>query len=44
MHLTMDEKRDLLERLRELVLNDVIQKEDRDDIFRCAWRYVTGRR
>jgi len=32
----MAEKRDLLERIRELVLIDVIRKEDRDAIFRVC--------
>jgi hypothetical protein len=34
--MTMAEKRDFLERIRELTLNDVIQKEDRDDIYRVC--------
>ena len=42
MQLTMVEKRDFLERIRELVLCDVIRKEDRDAIFKiclkaCNW-------
>lgn len=36
MQMTMAEKRDFLERIRELTLNDVIQKEDRDDIYRVC--------
>jgi len=36
LELTMAEKRDLLERIRELVLIDVIRKEDRDAIFRVC--------
>ena len=36
MQLTMAEKRDFLERIRELVLCDVIQKEDRDAIFKIC--------
>ena len=36
MELTMEEKRDFLVRLRELVMNDVIQKEDRNEIFRVC--------
>ena len=34
--LTMAEKRDFLERIREMVMQDVIQKDDRDDIFRVC--------
>ena len=34
MDLTMAEKRDLIERITELVKNDILNKEDRDDIFR----------
>ena len=34
--MTMAEKRDFLERIRELTLNDVLQREDRDDIFRVC--------
>ena len=36
MQMTMAEKRDFLERIRELTLHDVIQKEDRDDIYRVC--------
>ena len=36
MQLTMAEKRDFLERIRELVLCDVIGKEDRDAIFKIC--------
>ena len=36
MQMTMAEKRDLLERIRELTLNDILNKEDRDDIFRVC--------
>ena len=36
MQMTMAEKRDFLERIRELTLNDVLQREDRDDIFRVC--------
>ena len=36
MELTMAEKRDLLERIRELVMNDVLNRADRDDIFRVC--------
>ena len=36
MQLTTAEKRDFLERIRTLVMQDVIQKEDRDDIFRVC--------
>ena len=36
MDMTMAEKRDLLERIRELALIDVLKKEDRDDIYRVC--------
>lgn len=36
MQMTMAEKRDFLEQIREMTLNDVIQKEDRDDIYRVC--------
>lgn len=36
MKLTMAEKRDLIERVTELVKADVLKKEDRDDIFRVC--------
>lgn len=36
MQLTMAEKRDFLGRIRILVLQDVIQREDRDEIFRVC--------
>ena len=34
MELTMSEKRDLIERVTELVKHDVLNRSDRDDIFR----------
>ena len=34
MDLTMAEKRDLIERITELVKNDILNKEDRDEIYR----------
>ena len=36
MQMTMAEKRDLLERIRELALHDILNKEDRDTIFRVC--------
>ena len=36
MELTMAEKRDFLKRIRELTLEDVIHKEDRNDIYRVC--------
>lgn len=36
MDMTMAEKRDLLERIRELALIDVLKREDRDDIYRVC--------
>ncbi len=36
MDMTMAEKRDLLERIRQLALIDVLKKEDRDDIYRVC--------
>lgn len=36
MELTMAGKRDLIERITELVKNDILNKEDRDDIFRVC--------
>ena len=36
LELTMAEKRDLIERITELVKNDILNKEDRDDIFRVC--------
>jgi hypothetical protein len=36
MDLTMAEKRDLIERITELVKNDILNKEDRDDIYRVC--------
>ena len=36
MELTMAEKRDLIERITELVKSDVLNREDRDDIFRVC--------
>ena len=42
LELTMAEKRDLIERITELVKNDILNKQDRNDIFRvclaaCGW-------
>ena len=37
MELTMVEKRDLIERITELVKTDILNKEDRDDIFRVCF-------
>ena len=34
--MTMAEKRDLIERIRELTLHDVPNREDRDTIFRVC--------
>ncbi len=36
MELTMSEKRDLIERVSELVKHDVLDRSDRDDIFRVC--------
>ena len=36
MDLTMAEKRDLIERVTELVKYDVLKTEDRDDIYRVC--------
>ena len=36
MELTMAEKRDLIERITELVKNDVLNREDRDRIYRVC--------
>ena len=36
MELTMAEKRDLIERITELVKNGILNKEDRDNIFRVC--------
>lgn len=36
MDMTMAEKRDLLERIRQLAMIDVLKKEDRDDIYRVC--------
>ena len=36
MELTMAEKRVLLERIRELVMNGILNKADRDDIYRIC--------
>lgn len=36
MELTMSEKRDLIERVTELVKHDVLNRSDRDDIFRVC--------
>ena len=34
LELTMAEKRDLIERITELVKHDVLKRSDRDDIYR----------
>ncbi len=36
MKMTMAEKRDLIERITDLVKNDILNKEDRDDIYRVC--------
>ena len=36
LELTMAEKRDLIERITELVKNDILNKADRDNIFRAC--------
>lgn len=36
MELTMAEKRDLIERITELAKHDILNREDRDDIFRIC--------
>ena len=36
MELTMAEKRDLIKRITELVKNDILNKQDRNDIFRVC--------
>ena len=36
LELTMAEKHDLIERITELVKNDILNKEDRDTIFRVC--------
>ncbi len=36
LELTMTEKRDLIERITELVKNDILNKEDRDNIYRVC--------
>ena len=36
LELTMAEKHDLIERITELVKNDILNKEDRDNIFRVC--------
>lgn len=36
LELTMAEKRDLIERVTDLVKNDVLNREDRDDIYRVC--------
>ena len=36
MELTMAEKRNLIERITELVKNDVLNREDRDNIYRVC--------
>ena len=36
MELTMAEKRDLIERITELVKHDVLNRSDRDDIYKIG--------
>ena len=36
MELTTAEKRDLIERVTELVKNDILNRSDRDDIYRVC--------
>ena len=36
MQLTIAEKRDFIERIRTLVMQDVIQKAERDEIYRVC--------
>ena len=36
MELTMAEKRDLIERITEMVKNDILNRADRDDIYRVC--------
>ena len=36
LELTMAEKRDLIERITELVKHDVLNRSDRDDIYRVC--------
>lgn len=36
MEMTMAEKRDLIQRITDLVKNDILNKEDRDDIYRVC--------
>lgn len=36
LELTMAEKHDLIERITELVKSDILNKEDRDNIFRVC--------
>ena len=36
MELTIAEKRDLIERITELAKNDVLNREDRDSIYRVC--------
>ena len=36
LEMTMAEKRDLIERITELVKNDILNKEERDNIFRVC--------
>ena len=36
LDMTMAEKRDLIERITELVKNNILNKEDRDNIFRVC--------
>ena len=36
MKMTMAEGRDLIERITDLVKNDILNKEDRDDIYRVC--------
>ena len=37
MELTMAEKRDFLERITELVTEDILKREDRDRIYRVCF-------
>ena len=36
LEMTMAEKRDLIERITELVKNNILNREDRDNIFRVC--------
>ena len=42
MDLTMAEKRDLIERITELVKNDILNKEDRETSSGYALRHAAG--